>query len=133
MPVGWALQDCVLVLTLAGEYSFEEPAQAVATAMANPRFRTGTSLLIDARLSKTRRSSEEFRARSLWMASLMPGGLSSHCAIVVSSELHQYGLARMASIYLDLRGMALEIFTDLKPAIHWLSEHNQEGTHGRRD
>jgi hypothetical protein len=120
MPVTWTFRSSVLVVTLAGEYSFEEPAEAVTSAMQDPRFQPGTSLLIDARLSKTHRSSEEFRGRSLWMASLLSKGLSPRCAMVVNSAAHQYGLARMAGIYLDLQGMTLEIFTDLEEAIDWL-------------
>jgi hypothetical protein len=47
-------------------------------------------------------------------------GLSPRCAIVVSSAVHQYGMARMAGIYLDLQGMTLEIFNDLEEAMDWL-------------
>ncbi|HEY7390288.1 MAG TPA: hypothetical protein VH640_17355 [Bryobacteraceae bacterium] len=120
MPVTWTFQDSILVLTLVGEYTFEEPVDAVNTAIEDPRFRRGTSLLIDARQSTTRRSSEEFRGRSVWMASLLAKGLSPRCAIVVSSAVHQYGMARMAGIYLDLQGMTLEIFTELAEALDWL-------------
>jgi hypothetical protein len=120
MPVTWTFRDSVLVVTLVGEYAFEEPADAVNTAIEDPRFRWGTLLLIDARLSTTRRSSEEFRGRALWMASLLAKGLSPRCAIVVSSAVHQYGMARMAGIYLDLQGMTLEIFNDLEEAMDWL-------------
>jgi hypothetical protein len=120
VAVTWALRADVLVVTLEGEYSFEEPIRAVAAAMADPKFKPGTSLLIDARLSKTRRSSDEFRARSLWMASLLDGGLSCRCAIVVNSELHQYGMARMAGALLDFHGMVLEIFADMDAALNFL-------------
>jgi hypothetical protein len=121
MPVTWTFRDSVLVVTLVGKYAFEEPADAVHAAIEDPRFQRGTSLLIDARLSTTRRSSEEFRGRSLWMASLVAKGLSPRCAIVVNSAMHQYGMARMAGIYLDLQGMTLEIFNDLEKAMDWLS------------
>jgi hypothetical protein len=120
MPVTWTFRDSILVVTLVGEYAFEEPVNAVNTAIEDPGFRRGTLLLIDARQSTTRRSSEEFRGRSLWMASLLAKGLSPRCAIVVSSAVHQYGMARMAGIYLDLQGMTLEIFADLAEATDWL-------------
>jgi hypothetical protein len=120
MPVTWTFRDSILVVTLVGEYGFEDPVDAVNTAIEDPRFRPGTSLLIDARLSTTRRSSEEFRGRSLWMASLLAKGLSPRCAIIVSSAVHQYGMARMAGIYLDLQSMTLEIFNNLEEAMDWL-------------
>jgi hypothetical protein len=78
------------------------------------------SLLIDARRSTARRSAEQFRERSAWMASLRTQGLSPRCAIVISSEPHQYGLARMAGTYLEFQNMTLEIFTDLDEALQWL-------------
>jgi hypothetical protein len=103
-----------------GKYPFEEPVRAVTDAMSNPQFQAGTSLLIDARRSETSRSSEEFRARANWMASLVPHGLSRRCALDISSKLHQYGLARMAGIHLDLQNMSLEIFTDFEEAMRLL-------------
>jgi hypothetical protein len=120
MAVTWQFRGSVLVLTLVGKYTFEEPIQAVTDAIGNPQFRAGTSLLIDARRSETRRSSEEFRARAYWMASLVSQGISRRFAIVINSQPHQYGLARMAGIYLDLQEMTLEIFSDLEEAMRWL-------------
>jgi hypothetical protein len=120
MPVSCTIRESVLVLTLAGDYSFGEPERAVSAAIANPQFHPGMALLIDARLSRMRRSSEEFRERAAWMASLRRQGISSRCAIVISSQPHQYGLARMAGTYLDFHGMALEIFMDLEEALRWL-------------
>ena len=120
MPVTWTFRSSILVVTLAGEYSFEDPQEAVTAAMQDPQFQPGTSLLIDARLSKTPRSSEEFRGRALWMASLVARGLSPRCAMVVTPAAHQYGLARMAGIHLDLQGLTLEIFVNLEEAINWL-------------
>jgi len=122
MPVTWEIRGSVLVVTLVGDYGFYEPVAAITKAMLDPQFQAGTSLLIDARLSRISRSSEEFRERSVWMASLKAKGLSARCAIVISGEPHQFGMARMASIHLDLRGMELEIFTDLNEAERWLSK-----------
>jgi hypothetical protein len=96
MPVNWEIRNSVVILTLAGHYSFEEPVQAVTDAMAAPRFQVGMALLIDARRSTISRSSDEFRERAWWMASLTSKGLSARSAIVISSEPHQFGLARMA-------------------------------------
>lgn len=120
MPVNWEIRNSVVILTLTDHYSFQEPVQAVNEAMAAPRFRAGMALLIDARRSTSSRSSDEFRERAWWMASLASNGLSNRSAIVISSEPHQFGLARMAEIHLDIKGLELEIFTDLDDALHWL-------------
>jgi hypothetical protein len=120
MPVTWEFRDSVLVVRLVGKYDFEEPIQAVNDAMSSPQFRAGTSLIVDARRSEARRSSEELRARAHWMASLVPQGMSPRFAIVISSKPHHYGLARLASIHLDLQNMTLEIFADFEEAMHRL-------------
>jgi hypothetical protein len=104
MSVKWEIRSSILLVTLAGEYGFEEPKTAIMEGMAESQFHKGTSLLIDASLSKSNRSSEEFHKRALWMASLREKGLSSRCAIVINGRLHQLGMARMASTHLDLRG-----------------------------
>jgi hypothetical protein len=121
MPVSWEIRGSILVVTLVGNYSFEEPVLAITTGISDSNFHPGTSLLIDARQSKIDRNSEEFRARAIWMATLLEKGLSSHVAIVIGSQPHQFGMARMAATYLDLKGLELEIFTDMDEATHRLA------------
>jgi hypothetical protein len=101
MAVTWQFRDSILVVTLVGKYTFDDPIQVVTDAMSNPQFRAGTSLLIDAQRSGTGRSSEQFRA---W-----------------ASQPHQYSLAKMAGIHLNLQNLTLEIFTDFEQAICWLA------------
>jgi hypothetical protein len=122
MPVSCEIRGSILVVTLVGDYSFEEPVQAVMSAIADPDFHAGTSLLIDSRLSKTSRNSEDFRERARWMGTLRDHGLSSRFAIVISPKPHQFGMARMAATHLDLKGLELEIFTDMDEALRWLSK-----------
>jgi hypothetical protein len=57
MPVTWEIRGQILIVTLAGDYGFDEPVHAVTEALADTQFRSGTSLLVDARLSHARRSS----------------------------------------------------------------------------
>jgi hypothetical protein len=120
MPVNWELRNRVLVVSLEGAYEYHEPVHAINQAMQDPGFLPGTMLLIDARLTTTRRSSEEFRERAIWMASLQAKGLASRCALVIPMQTHQYGLARMAATHVEMQGMQLEIFTDLEEASQWL-------------
>jgi hypothetical protein len=80
MPVSCTILGSVLVLTLTGEYAFGEPMQAVSAAIANPRFKPGMALVIDARLSRMSRSSKQFRGRAEWLASLRRQGIASRCA-----------------------------------------------------
>lgn len=120
MPVTWELGDRLLVVTLIGNYAYEDPARAVRDAMREPSFRPDTMLLIDARLTTTRRSSEEFRDRAIWMKSLTTEGLAPRCAIVIGAAPHQFGRARMAATYVEMHGMELKIFTEMDEASQWL-------------
>jgi hypothetical protein len=120
MPVTWELQDRLLVLHLIGNYDFDEPVRAVAAALTDPAFRSGTMLLVDARLSTTRRSSDELRERAIWMQSLTARGIAARSALLINSKPHQYGVARMAGAYVQMRGLEFEIFTDMEEASLWL-------------
>lgn len=120
MPVTWELRNRVLVVSLDGDYEYDAPVRAITEAMQHPSFLPGTMLLIDARLTTTRRSSEEFRERAIWMASLQAKGLASRCALVIPPQTHQYGLARMAATHVEMHGMELQIFTDMDAASQWL-------------
>ena len=120
MPVKWELQDRILVVRLIGNYAYDEPVNAVEDAMRDEGFRPGTMLLVDARLSTTRRSSEDLRERAIWMASLTQRGIAARCALLINSQPHQFGVARMAAAHIETRGMQFEIFTDLAKASAWL-------------
>src|SRR5262252_3861775 len=109
MPVTWELKDAILIVTLSGNAG-EEPANAILEAMADPRFRPGTSLLLDVRLAKDSPASADMRRRAAWVASLLPRGLNWRCAMVIGPKVHQYGLARMAATHLEFEGMEMEIF-----------------------
>ena len=120
MPVTWEFQSRLLVLRLVGNYNYDTPVRAVVEAMADPAFQPGTMLLVDARLSTTRRSSDDFRERAIWMASLRARGFAARCALLINSQPHQFGMARMAATHLEMRGMEFEIFTDSDKAAQWL-------------
>jgi hypothetical protein len=127
MPVTWEIRDRVLIVTLVRDWSRYGPAEAITEAMSSPHFEPGTSLLFDVRLSEVNPSGEEVRSRSQWLAGLMARGMSSRCAIVISPRVHQYGIARVASVYSDLQGMTVEIFSDLNQALLWLRTEGSAG------
>jgi len=120
MPVTWEIRDRLLILHLIGHYDYDAPINAVTDAMLDPGFQPGTMLLIDARFTGTRRSSEEFRERAIWMASLQSKGLAPRSAIVINSQPHQFGVARMAATHVEIQNMETQIFTDMDAAASWL-------------
>ena len=120
MPVTWEFQNSLLLVKLIGDYEYNAPVQAVSEAMRDPACLPRTMLLIDARLTTARRSSEEFRERAIWMASLQARGLGNRCALLINEQPHQFGLARMAATHVEMRGMKLGICTDMEEAARWL-------------
>ena len=120
MPVAWEFRDQLLVVTLIGDYDFEAPKRAVLEAVVDPAFQVGTMLVVDARLSTARRSSDDFRERAVWMASLKDRGFTERFALVINSQPHQFGMARMAAVHIEMRGMQLGIFTEVESASQWL-------------
>jgi hypothetical protein len=120
MPVSWEFRGSALVVTTAGKYQPEDLVRAVAEARADPRFRPGVFLLFDGSLSEAELTTESVKWRVAWVASLHDVGFSSRCAVVVSGDVHRYGLGRMASVLLEGEGVELEVFTDLQSALAWL-------------
>ena len=120
MPVAWEFRHHLLVVILIGDYDFDAPKRAVLEAIADPAFQPGTMLVIDARLSAARRSSDDFRERAVWMASLTERGFADRFALVINSQAHQFGMARMAAAHVEMRGMELGIFGALESASEWL-------------
>lgn len=120
MPVAWEFRDQLLAVMLIGDYDFHAPKRAVLEAIADPAFKPGTMLLVDARLSTARRSSDDFRERAVWMASLKERGFAERFALVINSQTHQFGMARMAAAHVEMRGLQLGIFSDLESASQWL-------------
>jgi hypothetical protein len=128
MPVRCEIRDHIIVITMIDQ-GHEDPRAAILEAIADPQFTPGTSLLLDVRLSMENSASEKVRARAHWLSTLRSRGISSRCAVVVAPRVYQFGLARMAGIYLELEGMCLEIFQDMGEAERWLSSARGQDRH----
>ena len=120
MAVTWEIRGSVLVITVIG-FGGEEPAQAIAEALVDPKFKPGTALLFDMRQSTDSPTSDQMHERATRLAPLLAKGISHRLALVVGPHKYQYGLARMAAAHADLKGMHLEIFRELSDALQWLT------------
>jgi hypothetical protein len=124
MPVIWEIRDSVLVVTLVGACG-DDATTAISAAMQDGAFKPDTSLLLDLRRCTDRPSGEELRGRAQSLAARRVKGLSSRCAFVVGPSAFEFGLARMATAYVGLYGMTMDIFTDPDEAIRWLTRRNE--------
>jgi hypothetical protein len=118
MPVAWKLEPGVLVVTLMGDYPFEELKAAVAEALRSPELQPETPMLLDARGSLKYPSTDALRSLGEWLASLRPQGISARLALVTSRErLH---LAERGALHFCEHGVETVIFTSLAEAVAWL-------------
>jgi hypothetical protein len=119
MAVEWTIRESTLSLLLQGTYAFEEVTAAMQSALSDPRFAPGSTLLIDERASASNPSAAEKRARVAWISSLRPR-IAPRVALVAGTEPLRFGIARMASAFFEMEGVQAAVFTDLPSAQKWL-------------
>ena len=118
MPVSYRIDDGILRLVNEGKYSLDEFLDVLTEALAAPDRPDPCFLLIDLRTSTESRTQEEILKLADALAARKPP-LASRCATVVERK-HHFGLARMLSAHLALRGMDYGVFHDDDEAVAWL-------------
>ena len=121
MPVPWRFVGSVLVLSTEGDYTKAELEEAVALAVADPRFRPGTRLLFDGRLSTSVPSSADVQWRVHWAASLHRRGFARRVGIIARDEPFRLGIGRQISALAESRGVEMRIFKDEESALAWVT------------
>lgn len=119
MSTSWKIQESILVLTLDGRCG-DGVRAAISEAMDSTQFKSGISLLFDARLVIDNPTSDGLRACARWLSTLT--GISGRAAIVIGPKLHHYGLARMVATLAGFHGMTVDVFYDADRAERWLSD-----------
>ena len=123
MAVHYTLSGRLLTMHLEGDYPPEDIITVFDEALADPALPAEARLLIDLRpsLHVAKSTTEELRlvAEAFPPRAQRVGGL---CAIMVEGLL-QYGLMRMASVFCQGPGIAVEIFTSRDEALQWLGIH----------
>jgi hypothetical protein len=120
MPVTWEIDGSVLLLRLAGVYAPAEIRAAIVAALAEPRVRPLTGVVVDVR------ESESLASRTLGDTTAIIGFLAYHApsfgnrvALVVAGD-SQYALVRMAAEDLHTGGIATSVFRDSDEARRWV-------------
>lgn len=107
-------------LLFEGDVSAAQSLHAFDAVISEPEFTQGVGLVIDATGHHHSFSRDEVQLLARHMAEKRES-LGNRLAVVVSpdSEFH-YGLARMFSIYAELGGLAVGVFTATEEALRWL-------------
>jgi hypothetical protein len=129
VPVEWELRGLVLRLVFTGLVERHEIEEALAGALADPRFVRGLGLLWDGRDSQTPLSTEDLRWRFDLVAGLAARGVVRRAAVLLT-ERWRATLDYLRSEVSRMRpGFLLETFTDEGEAVAWLTagEGGDEG------
>lgn len=120
MPVSWAFQNSILVVTIVEEYEYREFIEALIQAYDNPEFTKTTAVLIDARQSRSTLSGADMQATKRTIIGRRPASHTGKWAMVTGPEPLRFGIGRMAALTMESMGVKAEVFTDLDAALKFL-------------
>jgi hypothetical protein len=118
MPVAWAVQDGVLVVTLPETCSTGDIRRAMAAFAATPDFTAAIPVLLDVRSSIDYIALDEMGPRLESIVSLGGPGRAPRCAVV--SAPARLAMSRRLLAYADIQGTAMRVFTDMEAARTWV-------------
>lgn len=119
MPVTWNIRGGVITLTIITRAN-SDLRKMIIEAMSHPEFPKFPAVLIDTRRATENPTPDVLRLRAGWIATLLSRRAGSRCALVAGPKPHQYGLARMLSVFIQTEGVHAEVFTTLREARRWL-------------
>jgi hypothetical protein len=119
VAVAWNIRGVVVTLTITTRTN-SDLRRAIVEAMSSPGFPSVPAVLLDMRSTTENPAPDVLRLRAGWIATLLSRRYGSRCALVIVSEPHHYGLARMLCVLLESEGFACEVFTEIRDARRWL-------------
>lgn len=120
MPVSYAFEDNVLVFECKGRYMPAELWSTWEQAMLDPDCVADLECCLDVRssVSLAKRSITDLRGITNWFTE-QATQVNNRCAILTRPGV-QFGLMRMASAWIEMKGIEVRVFTDRAKAIRWL-------------
>ena len=106
-----------------GTHDSAEVRQAWLSAEADRAYPSNARICLDVRGSGSlaRRPMADLRATADWF--IGRADRAGRCCAVVARPGAQYGLMRMASTWLDFKGIDAFVATTLEEAVAWLEAH----------
>ena len=120
MPVTYELDDCTVILRMAGIYETSEIHHALDAALADPACPEVVGMLFDVRESQslTGRTADEVRAMARFLGSRAER-FGRRMAIVADSDA-AFGLMRLGSVGVEQHGVNAGVFRCAEDASAWL-------------
>lgn len=120
MPVTSDFQDEVFVVSVVGEYTYDEYVDSIVRGFSDPRFTSTTPVLVDSRESEASPTSEALRDVGRRILGQRPADHVGKWAAVTRSEPLRFGSARMGGLTMQSLGLEVQIFTDPDAALAYL-------------
>jgi hypothetical protein len=123
MPVTWTLIGGILTLRIIGHHVLADSQLAVSEALTDPRFTSGTPLLVDGRAALINGLTvKEIQAVAAWLTSLPMKGFSTRMALVRSKRGSLSGDTSAVGSVLKASGITSRVFETPELAIEWLEQ-----------
>ena len=123
MPVSYCIEGDIVIIRPVGANSTVELRATWLAAERDPEFPPPPHqrVCVDVRESESlaKRSIDDMRQTADWFIERAAQSPDRVCAFVTRPGV-QYGLMRMLSIWLELKGFRSHVTTDADDAIHWL-------------
>ena len=123
----YSLEDEIICIVGSGDYSLISLYELIGEVIHETETLEKISILYDARGATAEFSNTEVRQFVSDVAKHWPGRIN--CIATVVSSDRGYSLARLGSLYANVKGCNAEYFRDIKLAKQWITEkiHNLPG------
>jgi hypothetical protein len=121
MPITYSFVHDAIWLKVRGDALPQEFSEAIDKALADEEFVVDRPLVLDLQYYSRSPSTEDIRARVMYLKTL-EDKISGTVIVIVSSTLH-YGLSRMFEIFAEQNGLEVEIFKGEDKARQWLERN----------
>ena len=117
-----------VVVTGRGDLVASDIMDAAARVYGDPQFQCGMSTLLDVRGARPAVTADKVRTIVGFVSHNLERRGKGRCAVVTGREV-DYGMARMAHVYMEAIGIKLMVFTDLEAAERWLDWEGESEAH----
>jgi len=121
MPVFYKINDDILEIIQIGLYTTDDFLGAWQSAIKDPEFRPPMKVLIDGRMAYVNPSTREIEERAKFLGRIRENFFPCWAYLARPNTLI-YGLARMASAFMDSHDVTMEVFSDQGQARRWLTK-----------
>lgn len=120
MTMRYSIENDTVEFLMGERYSFDEFKHICLEILSDPEFNPCMKGLVNLLQARPNPPTQELREGAAYLGAIK-GQFISTWAILAPPDSLTYGLARMFSVFAESKGIQLEVFTDRKQALNFLS------------